>query len=200
MAAKAPSVQYDPVAKALHWLIAIAIVAMLAIGWIMTSMDNSSAKFTLFQLHKSIGITILLLALFRLGWRFTHRPPPLPDTMAGWEKVAANGTHVLLYALMIGMPLLGWVIVSASPLNLPTLLYGVVPWPHLPLIPEMENKREIGHLAGAAHYYLAWVLLALFLGHAGAAWKHHLFNRDDVLTRMAPKFMHGILNRIRGQK
>ena len=191
---------YDPVARALHWLIALAIIGMLPLGWIMESLPNGADKFALFQLHKSIGITILLLALLRLIWRWRHPPPPLPEHMPGWEKTAAHAGHVLLYMLMIGMPLVGWVIVSASPLNLPTILYGVIPWPHLPILPDLDNKKEIGHMAAKVHAYLAWVIVVVAVLHIAAAWKHHLINRDDVLTRMAPGFLTGFLNRIRGKK
>lgn len=189
---------YSAVAKLLHWVIAAAIVGMLALGWIMTSMPNTPDKFALFQWHKSIGITILLLSLFRLVWRLTHKPPPLPTGMADWEKFAAHATHVLFYVLIIGIPLTGWIIVSASPMNIPTILYGIVPWPHLPIIPDLENKKEIGHTVGELHGLLAYVIAGLLVLHVGAAWKHHLFNRDDILLRMAPRFMHPLLNKIRG--
>lgn len=189
---------YNAVAKALHWLIALAIIGMLALGWIMTSMENTPDKFALFQLHKSIGITILLLSLFRLIWRLTHKPPALPTGMPTWEKVVAHGTHALFYVLMIGIPLTGWIIVSCSSMNIPTILYGFIPWPHLPVFPDLENKKAIGHTFGELHGLLAYLIAGLLVLHIGAAWKHHLFNRDDVLLRMAPRFLHPLLNKIRG--
>lgn len=192
------SPSYTAVAKTLHWLIALAIIGMLALGWIMTSLPNGPDKFSLFQWHKSIGITILLLSFARLGWRLTHTAPLLPLAMPRWEKIAAKATHVLFYILIIGMPLTGWIIVSSSPLNLPTMLYGVIPWPHLPVLPELENKKEIGHVFGAIHGYLAYVIAGLLVLHIAAAWKHHLIDRDDILIRMAPKFLTGFLNRLRG--
>lgn len=192
--------RYSLVARVLHWLIALAIIGMLAIGWTMHSLPMGDTKFTLVQLHKSIGITILLLALFRLGWRLGHKPPALPRAMRVWEKIAAHGAHWLLYTLMIGMPLLGWVMVSASPLNLPTILYGVIPWPHLPILPDLPNKGHIGHVADKLHNFFAWVLAIVVVLHAAAAWKHHLFDRDDVLTRMAPDFMVKHLEKLRGKK
>ncbi|HEU0117395.1 MAG TPA: cytochrome b [Alphaproteobacteria bacterium] len=190
---------YNSVAKTFHWLIAALIVAMLLIGYFMTTMGNSPLKFSLFQWHKSIGITILLLSLGRLGWRFTYTAPALPKAMPQWEKLAARGAHILFYVLIIGMPLTGWVMVSASPMNIPTILYGIIPWPHLPVIPTLENKKEIGHAASAVHYYAAWLLAGLLVLHAGAAWKHHLFDRDDVLLRMAPGFLHKFLHFLRGE-
>jgi cytochrome b561 len=191
---------YSAVAKTLHWLIALAIIGMLALGWIMTSQPNGPAKFSLFQWHKSIGITILLLSLVRLGWRLTHQVPRLPGSMPRWEKYAANVTHVIFYVLIIGMPLTGWIIVSTSSLNIPTILYGFIPWPSLPILPTLDNKRDIGHAFGAIHGFLAYFVVGLLLLHIGAALKHHFMTRDDILLRMAPRWMTGFLNVLRRQK
>jgi cytochrome b561 len=143
------------------------------------------AKFQVYQLHKSIGITVLLAVLLRILWRATHRPPPLP-TMAPLEKAAAEGTHGLLYILMLVIPLTGWALVSVSPFNLPTVLYGVLPWPHLPVLPEVPNKAELGAAAKFIHSRLAWALAAVVALHAGAAFRHHFVLRDGVLHRMLP--------------
>ncbi len=191
------SSHYNAVAKTLHWLIACGIIGMLALGWIMTSMPNAPLKFSLFQWHKSIGITIMLLAVFRLVWRLMHKTVPLPPGMPRWEIIAAKTTHVVFYVLIIGMPLTGWIMVSASPLNLPTILYGIIPWPHLPVLPTLDNKREIGHFFGGMHGLLAYLIAGLLVLHVGAALKHHFINRDDVLIRMAPKFMTGFLMALR---
>lgn len=190
---------YNAVAKSLHWLIAASIIGMLALGWIMTGMDKTPDRFALYQWHKSIGITILLLSLFRLIWRLFYRAPPLPLDMPVWERRAAQGVHILFYILIIGMPLTGWVLVSASSLNIPTILYGIIPWPHVPFIPDMENKKEIKDTFEEIHGLMAYVMSALIVLHIGAAWKHHLFHRDDILLRMAPRFMHPLLNWIGGR-
>jgi cytochrome b561 len=198
-----PSLTYDAVAKTLHWLIAFAIIAMLIIGWLMVNTDKSNSwRFDLFQLHKSLGITILLLSLFRLYWRLAHPAPPLPAHMPTWEKFAARATHWLFYILIIGMPLVGWAIVSASPINLPTMLYGVIPWPHLPVLPDLplEDKKQVGYVLDAMHDYGAYILAALLVLHVAAAHKHHWFDGDDVLTRMAPSPIAYLLNRLRGTK
>lgn len=179
--------RYTSVAIALHWVIALGIVAMLVMGLAMTHVKLTPfMQFKLYQLHKSIGITILLAAGLRLLWRVTHRPPALPDGMPGWEKGAAEGTHLLLYVLMIGMPLVGWALVSASPLNIPTMLYGVIPWPHIPIFAQWHIKSQAAPVLARIHAYGGYGLIALLLLHAGAALRHHLVLRDDVLRRMIP--------------
>ncbi len=128
---------------------ALGFLALIVIGLSMTHLGFAPmTKFKLYQLHKSIGVTILLLALCRLGWRLTHRPPPLPD-MPPLQRFAAEAGHVLLYALMLALPLTGWALVSASPLNLPTVLYGVIPWPHLPVPDDLERLRKAKWCPGA---------------------------------------------------
>ncbi|MBV8061306.1 MAG: cytochrome b/b6 domain-containing protein [Alphaproteobacteria bacterium] len=190
---------YNVVAKTLHWLIGLAILGMLALGWIMTDMPNTDpAKFSLFQLHKSIGVSILLLALVRIGWRLTHAAPALPATAKPWEIKLAHGTHYLLYALMIIMPITGWVVISTSTFKLRTLLFSIVPWPAIPYLGDLENKKEIHDLFGDAHGIIAYVIAAFVALHAAAALKHHFINRDDILLRMAPRFLHGLLKRLNG--
>lgn len=182
------SPRFTWVAIVLHWTIGLGILLMLAMGLAMTHAPIPAAqKFTLFQLHKSVGITVLLAAVLRLLWRLTHRPPPLPRDMPGWEKGAAEGTHVLLYALMIGMPLVGWALVSASPLNIPTVLYGRIPWPHIPVTAWFGwNKAQASPVLASVHAWGGYALIALFVLHAGAALRHHLVLRDGVLRRMIP--------------
>jgi len=195
------STRYNNVAKTLHWLIALLIITMLALGWTMENVDKGNPyRFQMFQLHKSIGITILLLSLMRLTWRLMHRAPPLPETMPAWEKFAARATHVLFYVFMIGMPLTGWAIVSSSPLNLPTYLFGYIHWPDLPVLPELANKREVSHVFGAIHGWGAYILAALLVLHVGAAVKHHWINRDDVLIRMLPGPVVCLFEKLRGDK
>ncbi len=191
--------RYNSVAVFMHWLIALAIVSMLAIGWIMTNLDKGDPnKFALFQLHKSIGITILLLSVLRLFWRLMNRVPALPNTLKVWEKCAARATHWLFYILIIGMPLTGWIMISTSKHNIPTLLYGLIPWPNLPKLGDLPNKQGINGLTEDTHGILAYVMAALIVLHVGAAMKHHFINRDDVLIRMAPKFMSKLLKCIGG--
>lgn len=175
--------RYDAVAMALHWVMAATIIGLLVMGFVMTGLQpGSSTQFRLYQLHKSLGAVILVLALGRLAWRLGHRPPALPAGMGGAERLIAHAGHWGLYALMFGLPLAGWAVVSTSPYNIPTVLFGLVGLPHLPLPKALNGAAKAAHLTGA------WLLIVLVLGHAGAALRHHFILRDDVLLRMMPRF------------
>jgi cytochrome b561 len=180
----APSARYTGVAIALHWLMALGVLALVVIGLIMTHGGlTSMEKFKLYQLHKSIGVTIMLLLALRVAWRLTHRPPPLPD-MPPLERVAAEGAHLALYLLLLALPLTGWALVSASPFNLPTVLYGVIPWPHIRYFADLPDKASAEKALKFIHSRLAWAMIGLIALHAGAALRHHFVLRDHVLTRM----------------
>jgi cytochrome b561/polyisoprenoid-binding protein YceI len=167
--------RYSKGAIALHWLIALALAGEIALGF---AMPKDASGFAEYQLHKSIGITILALSLLRLGWRFTHaQPAPLEGGVSGF---LARVVHVGFYAFMIFMPLTGWALVSSDPLNVPTVLFGVIPLPHLPL-GEAWNE-----LAEETHEWLAWGGLALFGLHVAGALRHHVMLKDGLLARMGP--------------
>jgi cytochrome b561 len=179
--------RYDTVAILLHWLVAVGVVAQIAIGLAMTQLPLTPARqFPLYQLHKSIGITVLAVVLFRVAWRLTHRPPPLPDTMPRVERRFASAAHLALYGLLVGLPLTGWAVVSASPYNIPTVLYGLVPWPHLPVLSTLHDKAPVEAVLATIHAFGGWFLAALIGVHAAAALRHHLLLHDAVLWRMLP--------------
>ena len=181
--------RYTAVAQAFHWLLAVALIGIVIMGLVMAHAPLAPAtKFKLFQLHKSVGITILILAVLRLLWRLTHRPPPLPAHMPALEKAGAHGAHVVLYALMIGLPLVGWALVSISPFNLPTVLYGLVPWPHLAFLSSLPraSKQAWQPVFAFTHAYGAYLLIAIVAIHVGAALRHHFILGDDILRRMLP--------------
>jgi cytochrome b561 len=178
--------RYTTVAIILHWLIALTIIALLAIGLTMTSMQPSTAQVQLFQLHKSLGITVLALSLIRLAWRLLHKAPPLPPETKPWERIAAHGTHALLYIFMIGMPLTGWAIVSTSSMNVPTVLFGVVSLPHLPILSTLENKKPVNDAFASIHSIGAWILIGLLVLHIAAALFHQFIRRDEVMYHMVP--------------
>lgn len=182
--------RYTSVAIGLHWLIATLAIGQIAGGFYFESLPETATaeRVQLIQLHKSFGITILLLTLARLGWRLGHKAPPLPVAMPAWQKTLARGVHVLFYALLIGVPLGGWAMVSASPLaeTVQTYLFGVVPWPHLPFFDGVEDRRGLAHDIAEMHELGAKLMLALIVLHVGAAMKHWLVDGDGVLESMLP--------------
>jgi cytochrome b561 len=181
-----PPARYTSVAVVLHWLLALGILGLLAIGLAMTQLRlTPMMQFSLYQLHKSVGVTVLLLVIPRLIWRLLHRPPPMPDTMPRIEKRAAESTHIFFYFLMLGLPLSGWALVSASIFNIPTVLYGVIPWPNMPVLSSLSNKAPVEAILKTLHAYGAWLLLAVLVLHLGAVLRHQFILRDDVLRRMS---------------
>jgi cytochrome b561 len=182
---KPSPLRYDAVAVVLHWAMALGVFALLGLGLAMKHADLPKLRvFELYQLHKSIGVTILLLAALRLAWRLTHRAPPLPDAMPALERKAAHGGHALLYALLLALPLTGWAYVSAAPFNVPTVIFGVLPWPHLGFLAEWPDKAPVAAALKAAHQYGAYALIALLVAHIGAALRHAV-KGDVPLSRMS---------------
>ncbi|MGH6910418.1 MAG: cytochrome b/b6 domain-containing protein [Phenylobacterium sp.] len=180
--------RYSTVAIILHWLIAAAIVLQIILGWRMGGRPTPES-FAVFQLHKSVGITILLLSLVRLGWRLANPPPPLPANLPRWEATLSKIVHVGFYVVMIGMPLTGWLTVSTSRIAVPTLLYGTIPWPHVPVVADLAPaaKELWNTIAANTHETLAWLAYGLVALHVAGALKHQLFSRDEpILARMAP--------------
>ncbi len=177
------STSYGAVAVTLHWLIAIAILYMIWLGIYMTDAEDYEA----YQLHKSLGITILALSLLRLIWRFVNPPPPLPAGMKGWERFGARATHWAFYFLMIFIPLSGWALASTSAFE--TKIWGAFDLPRLPGLAglDADAREAAGERIEGIHETLAmWPIFILLALHVGAALKHHIWNRDNVLTRMLP--------------
>lgn len=172
--------RYGAVAQALHWLMALAMIGMVALGFYMASLDPKvdTFKYGLYGIHKSLGITILILAALRLSWRFVNVQPPLPQDMGAAQKTGAKGAHWALYALMFAMPLGGWVMSSAG--GHPVSLWGL----ELPAI--VDKNKELGGLAKALHFWGGWALVVVISLHFAAALYHHFVRKDDVLKRMWP--------------
>ncbi|MCB8880656.1 cytochrome b [Acidisoma cellulosilytica] len=170
--------------RALHWLMAVCILAMLFIGVGMVS-TLTPKYLTLVQIHKPLGIAILVLALIRLGVRLRDGAPALPSDLPEPMKLAAHLSHYIFYALMIVMPLLGWAMLSAA--SYPVVLFGS--W-HLPSILPLNDGLHT--LLWNAHHYLAFVFFALILLHLAAALFHALVRRDGVFATMAPISMRKV--------
>ncbi len=178
--------RYGLVAVILHWLIALSVIGLYAVGTIMEDMKPSLTQFELYQLHKSFGISVLVLTVLRLVWRIANRQPGLPPGMPGWQKLAAKATHWGFYALLLAAPIAGWAMVSASSINIPTVIFGIFTLPHIEFISSSPDKQALEGIFGEMHELAANGLLALFIVHVGAAFYHHIKLRDSVLLKMLP--------------
>lgn len=171
--------RYTHTAITLHWLVALLIFAAFPLGVYMHDLPLSPHKLRLYSYHKWVGVTVFVLALIRLFWRATHRPPALPENMPNWEKFAAHATHYALYGLIFAIPLSGWLMSSAK--GFQTVWFGVLPLPDL-----VGKDKALGDLLNEVHEVLNFLLLGLVAGHTGAALKHHFIEHDDILARMLP--------------
>ncbi|GIL41228.1 cytochrome b [Roseiterribacter gracilis] len=175
----APAARYGAVAIGLHWLIAAALVALFWIGWEMTDLDLGPDKLRLYALHKSIGLTVLLAVVVRLLWRATHRPPALPADIARWQHTVSAITHWSLYALLLLIPLSGWLLNGTT--GFPISWFGQFGVPNL-----IGADPSLKDTASFVHETFGKILLALVALHVAGALHHHFVLRDAVLTRMVP--------------
>jgi len=164
-------------ARGFHWLIALLILAQFVIGSIAEEMKLTPAKLELFVWHKSIGVTVLVLAVLRLLWRLGNPPPAPPAGMAGWERRLAAAAHWVLYALIFAVPLSGWWVSDAS--RVPFKAFFLVPMPDF-----IATDRALQDAAAEVHEALTMTLLVVVLVHIAAALRHHFLLHDDVLSRM----------------
>ena len=170
---------WGALAKAFHWLVALGIFALAAIGLYMVGMPLGLAKLKMYLLHKALGVTVLALVLLRLLWRLFDRHPRYPSGMPRWQVGVAHASHALLYLLLLAVPISGWVYNSASGFPLPW--FGLI---QLPAIAPVS--KPLAHLALTVHETAFWTLAALVLLHVAAAIEHHVRQRDAVLARMLP--------------
>lgn len=173
-----PAQRYSYTAITLHWLIALLLAFQIALGWALEG-NNSPELFARYQLHKSIGISILLLSLARLAVRLFVSRPPASDGPA-WTRALAGTVHWLFYLVMILGPITGWLLVSTAKVQVPTLLYGVTPWPHLPVDRAWHEPAE------SIHGAMAWLAIGLFLLHIAGAFRHQWLLGKPELQRMIP--------------
>jgi len=171
--------RYTKTAKSLHWLMAVLFFGMLGLGFYMQGLPLSPDKLKLYSWHKWVGVTVFLLALFRIAWRVTHQPPALPSSMPRLMQIAAHAGHHMLYMLMFLIPLSGWLMSSAK--GFQTVWFGILPIPDL-----IEKNKLLGDLLQTVHVSLNYLFIAVLIGHIGAALKHHFIDKDDILTRMLP--------------
>ncbi len=178
-----PVARYSLTAIVLHWVLGLAILGMFGVGLYMTDLPFSPTRLKLYNWHKWAGITLLALAVVRLLWRVTHRPPPLPsaiaDAMPAWQRWAHHGTHHALYALFFVVPLIGWAYSSAA--GFPIVVFGVLPLPDF-----VPVDKALSELIKPFHEISAFALVGLAGLHIAAAIKHQWIDKDGLIGRMLP--------------
>ncbi len=178
---------YTAAAKTLHWLIAALIFVLFPLAWTMGEFSGVE-KFKLYNLHKSIGLTVLALMTLRVVWRALQAPPALPDTVAGRERASAHLVHFALYAALFLMTLSGWAMISVS--SKPSALFNYTAFPLIPVLsglPAADKKSLVG-LFKDVHQVTAYTLLALVALHVAAALRHAFILKDGIMSRMLPRF------------
>jgi cytochrome b561 len=173
---KAPPA-YSLTARALHWITAVLVLILLPLGIVIANNWGGSLQDPLYNLHRSIGATIIVLFVVRLGYRLTHPPLPLPDDIPPIQRFAAHTTHWALYGLLIVQGVVGWVATSAY--RAPIVVFGLFELP--PIWPE---DRAFSDRLFAVHGLLAILIACLAAAHIGAALYHHFVRKDRVLMRM----------------
>ncbi len=169
--------RYGIVAQTLHWLIAALVTVQFVFGVKAANLPLSLERLILLARHKSLGLTLFALVILRLAWRMYSSPPPQPSQAP--LRTAARLSHGLLYALLLAMPMVGWLLSSAS--SLTVSWFGLFSLPNL-----VAPNRRLAHWMLLTHQTMAWLLLTVVVLHVGAAFWHHFILKDNVLTRMLP--------------
>lgn len=170
--------RYDAVARILHWLMAAAIIALWVVGHMIDALPKGPVRSEVVGLHKGIGVVLLVMAVARLGWRFSRPQPPLPASMPPLERLAAAAGHLALYALMLLIPVDG--ILMSQSAGYPVSVFGLT-------LPSLVGKDQaLREIFKTGHWLLGWVLALVLVGHVAAALRHRFILKDEVMDRMLP--------------
>jgi cytochrome b561 len=181
--------KYTRTAMLLHWVIAVLIVANVALALSADAVPDPWVR-PIIDTHKSIGITVLGLAILRLLWRAAHEPPPLPASHSRWERVGASATHAALYLLIFALPVSGWMHDSAWKLapTHPMRWFNLIPWPRIGWIENLDaaTKENLHNVFFKAHAYFGYALYVLLALHILATLKHQFFDKEREFERILP--------------
>ncbi len=178
MSIESSSNRYSSIAMLLHWLIALLVIANIGLAELTEDLSRE-ARGPYMDVHKAIGITVLVLTLARIGWRLGHKPPPLPASMPGWQLIAAKATHWAFYFLLLALPLSGWLWMSTYPAPFPW--FGLFEVPMLPV----AGQEALGEFLHESHEIMGKAMFFLVILHILGALKH-VVDRDGVFGRMLP--------------
>ncbi len=171
--------RYGVVAQSFHWIIVALVVTQFVLALTAADLPVGLQKLAVLARHKSFGMTVLMLAVLRLGWRLGNAPPPLPAGMSPLERRLARATHAAFYVLLFALPISGWLMSSAKKYSVSW--FGVFTWPDL-----IGKSETAFNLLRTTHRGLGLALFLIAVLHILAALKHHFWNKDDVLLRMLP--------------
>ena len=170
---------YHPIAQALHWITAVAVIGMLCVGPWMTGLPLGFTKLYAYNWHKWVGLAVLVLTVGRLLWRWRHPPPPLPGTIVRWQVVLAPLAHWTLLLLLLAMPISGWFMSSAAGVSV--IWFGLLPLPDL-----VPRDQDLFETLRTTHYILSRLLIVMLILHVAAVVHHDVLRRDGVFRRMWP--------------
>jgi cytochrome b561 len=179
MAFRNSNERYGIPAQVLHWATVLLLIGTFALGLSMVGMDFSPQKLKFYSWHKWAGITVFAVTMIRVLWRTVNPVPPVPGAMPRWQRIAAHGSHILLYGLLVVQPLVGWVM--SSSLGAPVVYLGLIRLPDL-----VAADRDLGETLKIFHWGFAWLFVSVIAVHVSAALYHHFHLKDDVLRRMLP--------------
>jgi cytochrome b561 len=185
----APVARYNRTAMVLHWLVASLLLINIVVGLKGASAEGPGAR-QIIDLHKSLGLTVLGLVILRILWRLAHKPPPMPRAYPKVERLGAHAAHLALYAVMVLLPLTGYIHDSAwkGAATHPIVLYGLIPFPRIGFIEAMAPavKENLHSFFYAWHVWLGYALYALVALHLLGVAKHHAIDHEEELQRMLP--------------
>jgi cytochrome b561 len=172
-----PAPAYTMTARLLHWVTAALVLVQIPLGLVIANVQMGSWGDFLYNMHKSFGAILIPIVLFRLYYRLTHPPAPLPSDIPPLQRLAAETVHWFLYAFLVTQGIIGWIATSAYPAPIP--VFGLFELPHI-----WREDRALSDQLYVVHRTIGVVMAFLLVGHIGAALQHHFIRRDRVLMRM----------------
>jgi cytochrome b561 len=172
---------FGTVAKAFHWIMALMIVTLLAVGLVMVEMAPSPAKYKLYALHKSAGLTVFCLVILRLVWRLSHVVPRVPGSLGAVHRFLIKSSPLVLYGLMVLMPISGFIMSDAG--GHPITFFGLYTLPNL-----FAKNPDLSKTAQLVHHYAGLTFIGILVAHTGAAFYHHFILKNTILQRMLPNW------------
>lgn len=175
---------YKPIARLLHWTIAGLVLFMLPLGIVIANEWGAPAQEFLYNLHKSIGMTLIPLVIIRLLYRLGNPPPPLPSDLPAIQQFAAHATHWALYVLILAQPIVGYIMTVTYPAPVP--FFGLFDIPSI-----WPANRALSDQLVTVHFYCGLAIAAIAAMHVGAALFHHFVRKDEILMRMVSGYAYG---------